>query len=94
VGKYALEPSKAGRRAKLKTSLRTVNSDSNTLVESVSISTNKCRDLSKFVYLKVFCRDTFGRLSLDNLKLNVVGLRNCTNGSGAGITLREIVSRV
>lgn len=59
----------------------TVDGDSNTLVESVSISTNKGWNLSKLVQLEVLSGETLCWLSLDNLEVNIVGLCDCANGS-------------
>lgn len=73
---------------------RTVNSDSNALVESVAISTDKGRNLSKLIKFEVLGRDTLGRLSLNNLEVNIVGLRDCADGSGAGVALREKISQM
>jgi hypothetical protein len=66
----------------------TVDGDSNALVENVAISSNKGWDLSELVDLEVVGRDTLRRLSLNDLEVNIVCLRNSADGSGAGVTLR------
>ena len=52
-------------------------------MENVTISTNKGGNLAKLVDLQVLWADTGGAggIGLDNLKLNVVCLRNCADGS-------------
>ena len=72
---------------------RTVDSDGNTLVESVPVSAHKSRDLSKLVDLQVLSVKALGRLGLDNLEVDVVRLCNCTNGSRTWVALStKIVS--
>jgi len=38
-------------------------------------------------HLEVLSGDAFRRLGLNDLEVNVVGLGNCTNSSGAGVAL-------
>jgi len=59
---------------------RTVNSDGDALVESVTISTDECWDLSELVELQVLGRDTLCRLGLNNLELETIGLCDSKNG--------------
>jgi hypothetical protein len=56
-------------------------------VEGVTISADKGWDLPKLVDLEVLVGDAFRRLGLDDLEVNIIGLGNCTNSSGAGVTL-------
>jgi hypothetical protein len=56
-------------------------------MESVSIGTDKGWHLSKLVEFEILSRDTLGWLGLDDLELDIVGLRNGANGSRAGVTL-------
>lgn len=66
----------------------TVDGNGNAFMESVAISTDEGGNLSELVDLEVVGRNTLCRLSLDNLEVNVVGLRDCANGSGAGVALK------
>lgn len=75
-----------------KKTLHTVDSDGNALVESVSISTDESWDLAETVELQVLSRDTLGRLGLNNLEVDIVGLCDSADGGGAGVTLWWIVS--
>jgi hypothetical protein len=54
----------------------TVDSNSNTLVEHITITTNESWYLAQLVYLQVFWRKSLGRLSLNNSNIEVVCLRN------------------
>ena len=65
----------------------TVDGDGDALVESVTISADKGWDLPKLVDLEVLGGAAFRRLGLNDLEVNVVGLGNCTNSSGAGVAL-------
>jgi len=56
-------------------------------VESVAISTDEGWYLSELVDFEILGRDSFGRLSLNNLKVNVICLGNGANGYGAGVAL-------
>lgn len=67
--------------------VRTVDSNGNALVESVTIGTDEGWDLAELVDLEVLGRDTLCRLSLNDLDLDVVGLGHSANGGGAGVTL-------
>jgi hypothetical protein len=67
--------------------LRTVDGDGDALVESVAIGADKGWDLPKLVDLEVLGGDAFRWLGLNDLEVNVVGLGNCTNSSGAGVAL-------
>ncbi len=60
---------------------RTVNGNRNGLVESVTISTDECRDLSEPVELEILFGKALARLSLDDLDFDVVGPGHCKNGS-------------
>jgi hypothetical protein len=73
---------------------RTVDSDGNALGESISVLAKEGRNLSKFAGLEMFGR-RLGGVSLNNLDLEIVCLRNCQNGSSAGVGLgvtRRLVS--
>jgi len=50
-------------------------------VDSVTVGTDECRDLSKLVELEIFVGKALARLSLDNLDFDVIGLGHCKNGS-------------
>jgi hypothetical protein len=50
-------------------------------VESVTISTDECRDLSELVELEILFGKALAWLSLDNLDFHVIGLGHCKNGS-------------
>ncbi len=54
----------------------TVDSDSNTLVEHISVAANESRYLAQLVNLQVFRGDALRRLGLDNIDLKVVRFRN------------------
>ena len=43
-------------------------------MERVAVSTNKGRDFAELIDLQVLSRNALGRLGLDDLKLDVVGL--------------------
>ena len=70
----------------------TVDGDGDALVESVTISADKGWDLPKLVDLEVLGGDTFRRLGLNDLEVNVVCLGNCTNSSGAWVVLEYVIS--
>jgi hypothetical protein len=59
----------------------TVDSNGNTLVEGVAIGTDEGWDTPKAIYLQVIGWDAFGRLCLDDLKINIVCLRDSPDGS-------------
>ena len=67
---------------------RTVDCDSDTLVEGVAISANKGWDLSELVDLEVFGGDALSRLGLNNRKFDVVCFCYCLNGSRARVALK------
>lgn len=50
-------------------------------MESVTISTDECRDLAELVELEILFRKALARLSLDDLDFDVVGLGHCKDGS-------------
>jgi hypothetical protein len=54
----------------------TVDSNSNTLVEHITITTNESWYLAQLVYLQVFRRKPLGRLNFNNSDIEVVRLRN------------------
>jgi len=58
-------------------------------VENIAIGSNECWDLSKTVELQVLSINTFGRLGVDNLEVDVVGLCDCEDCSAAGVTLKR-----
>lgn len=70
----------------------TVDGNGHALGEDVTIGALKSGNLSKLVELEVLGRDTLGRLGVDNLKVEVVGLSDCANGSAAGVTLCDTMS--
>jgi len=65
----------------------TVDGNGNALGENVAIGTLKGRDFTELVELQILGRDTLGRLSVDNLELEVVCLCDCEDGGAAGVTL-------
>lgn len=58
-------------------------------MESITIGSDKCRNFSELVDLKILSRETLLRLSLNNLEFDIVGFRNCADGSRAGVTLHD-----
>lgn len=66
---------------------RTVDGNGNALGENVAVGALESRDLSELVQLEVLSRDTLGRLSVDNLKIELVGLCDSAQGGGAGVAL-------
>jgi hypothetical protein len=69
------------RIAKIVCRIRTVNCDSDSLVEGETILADEGWDLAKLVDLEVFLWNTLRWLSLDDLELNAVGLCNCADSS-------------
>jgi hypothetical protein len=58
-------------------------------VESVAISSDKRRNLSELVDLEILSGDTFCRLSVDDLELDIVCLGYCFDGEGPRVVLRD-----
>jgi hypothetical protein len=67
----------------------TVNSDRNALGQDESISTLEGRDLSESVELGVIGTDALGRLFVDELDIETVGLCHHQQGSGARVVLYD-----
>jgi hypothetical protein len=61
-------------------------------VEGVAICADEGWDLSELVDLEVLSRNALGRLGLDYFDVDVVGLCNSTNSSGAGVTLAKLLA--
>lgn len=71
-----------------KESLRlTVDGDGNALAQDVAVSALESGDLAELVQLAVVVRDALGRLSVNLLKLEVVGLGDGIDGRGARVLL-------
>jgi hypothetical protein len=68
---------------------RTVDGNGNALGQDVTVSTLKGRDLGELVELEVLVADTLGRLGVDNVEVQAVGLCDGQQGSGTGVTLRR-----
>ena len=66
----------------------TVDSDGNALREGIAVRANECRDLAKLVRALVFLGDVV-HINIDNIEVNVVGLRDREDRGGAGILLRN-----
>lgn len=75
-----------GQRARL-----TVDGDGHALVENVTVFALEGRDLAQLVELQVL-GGGFGGVDLDDVELEVVGLRNGANGRAPGVVLPECVS--
>ena len=65
----------------------TVDSDGDALAEDKSVGALKGRDLSELVELQIVLRDTLGRLSVDELDLEAVLLRDGQERGGTRVTL-------
>tara|TARA_R110002060_G_scaffold12882_6_gene18349 strand:+ start:231 stop:482 length:252 start_codon:yes stop_codon:yes gene_type:complete len=68
---------------------RTVDGNGNALVESVTISTDKGRDLAELVDFEVFGGNALRWLSLNDLDVDIIGLGHSANGGGAGVALLQ-----
>lgn len=71
---------------------RTVDGNGNALGEDVAVSALEGGDLAELVELEVLGVDTLGRLGVNNVKVEAVGLCDGQQGGGTGVTLREGVS--
>jgi hypothetical protein len=69
----------------------TVDGDSNALRESEAVLTEEGGDLAELVGLEVLNRGVLG-VGVNNVELEVVGLRNRLDGGGAGVVLRRETS--
>lgn len=80
-GAWSRRTQKAGQGGFFDAPLRTRTIDSNgdALGEDIAISADKCRDLGKGVVLEILRTRVLG-VGLDNLKVEVVGLRHGQNG--------------
>jgi len=58
-------------------------------VQLISIAAYKSGNLSKLVDAQILRGDTFARLGVDYLELDVVGFGNCANGNRASVTLQR-----
>lgn len=67
--------------------VRTVDGDGDALGENVVVGALEGWDLSKAVELLVVVADTLGWLGVDNLEVELVGLGDSHDGSGAGVAL-------
>ena len=67
---------------------RTVDGNGNALGEDVAVGTLEGRDLAELVELEVLSLDTLGRLGVNNVKVEAVGLCDGQQGGGTGVTLR------
>lgn len=77
---------KRGQRARL-----TVDGDGNALVENVTVGALEGRDLAQLVELQVL-GGGLGGVDIDDVELEVVGLRNGADGRAPGVVLRECVN--
>jgi hypothetical protein len=64
----------------------TVNSNGNCLAQGIAILAEESRDLSKLAGLQVLDA-RLGSIGLDNVELDIVGIRSRENGGGAGVVL-------
>lgn len=69
---------------------RTIDGDGDALKESVAVGTDEGGDLAERVDLLVLLDGSL-EVDLDNLEVEVVGLRDSQDGRGAGVRL---VSRI
>lgn len=65
---------------------RTVDGNGDALRERVAILAKEGGDLAELIGLEVL-NGGLGRVSLDELEVDVVGLRDGTDGRGAGVSL-------
>jgi hypothetical protein len=68
--------------------IRTVDSNGNGLREGKAILAEEGRDLAKRVGLQVLSGGLL-EVDINNVELEVVGLRNSLDGGGAGVVLRD-----
>ena len=65
----------------------TVDGNGHALAQDVAISALERGDLAELVQLAVVVADALGRLGVDLLELDVVGLGDSVDGRGAGVAL-------
>jgi hypothetical protein len=68
---------------------RTVDGNGNALGEDVAVGTLEGGDLAELVELEVLSLDTLGRLGVNDVKVEAVGLCDGQQGGGTGVTLRK-----
>ena len=68
---------------------RTVDGNGNALGEDVAVGTLEGGDLAELVELEVLGLDTLGRLGVNDVKVEAVGLCDGQQGGGTGVTLRK-----
>ena len=68
---------------------RTVDGNGNALGEDVAVGTLEGGDLAELVELEVLSVDTLGRLGVNDVKVEAVGLCDGQQGGGTGVTLRK-----
>lgn len=71
---------------------RTVDCNSNALVEGVAIGANEGWNLAELVDLKVLCGDALCRFSFHDVDAEAIRLCDSMDCSGSGVTLDNIVS--
>ena len=81
-----------GCRKRGATGQRTVDGNGNALGEDVAVGALEGGDLAELVDLEVLGVDTLGRLGVNNVKVEVVGLCDGQQGGGTGVALRGGVS--
>ena len=77
---------KRGQRAR-----PTVDGNGHTLVQNVTVLALKSRDLAQLVELQVL-GGGLGGVDLDDVELEIVGLRDGANGRAPGVVLRQLLS--
>ena len=65
----------------------TVDGNGHALGQDVAIGALESRDLAELVQLAVVVANALGRLGVDLLELDVVGLGDSVDGRGAGVAL-------
>jgi hypothetical protein len=72
---------------------RTVDGNGNALGEDVAVGTLEGGDLAELVELEVLGVDTLGRLGVNNVKVEAVGLCDGQQGGGTGVTLSGVLEQ-
>jgi hypothetical protein len=71
---------------------RTVDGNGNALGEDVAVGTLEGGDLAELVELEVLSLDTLGRLGVNDVKVEAVGLCDGQQGGGTGVTLSGVLA--
>lgn len=71
----------------------TVDGNGNRFCQLVAILPDERRDFAEMIDAQIVVRDTLAWIGFYNLKVDIVDLSYCTDGSGTGVALRAMSAK-